>query len=37
LFGNLQVDSSHLREVLGWNPPWTMQQVMAELSNVEEN
>ncbi|VEF25380.1 Cholesterol dehydrogenase [Shewanella baltica] len=33
LFGNLQVDSSNLKGVLGWIPPYTMQQAMASLSD----
>lgn len=32
LFGNLQVDSSNGHEVLGWIPPYTMEQAMASLS-----
>ncbi|WP_445777218.1 NAD-dependent epimerase/dehydratase family protein [Shewanella sp.] len=32
LLGNLQVDSSNVREVLGWEPPYTMEQAMALLS-----
>lgn len=32
LLGNLQVDSSNAREVLGWTPPYTMEQAMASLS-----
>jgi len=33
LVGNLQVDSSNLKEVLGWTPPYTMKQAMATLRN----
>lgn len=32
LFGDLQVDSSNTREILGWTPPYTMEQAMALLS-----
>lgn len=32
LYGNLEVDSSNIKEVLGWVPPYTMKQVMALLS-----
>jgi nucleoside-diphosphate-sugar epimerase len=32
LLGNLQVDSSNAQEVLGWVPPYTMEQSMASLS-----
>jgi nucleoside-diphosphate-sugar epimerase len=31
LVGNLEVDSSNVQEVLGWTPPYTMQQVMHSL------
>ena len=31
LVGNLQVDSSNLKEVLDWTPPLTMKQAMASL------
>lgn len=31
LVGNLQVDSSNIKEVLGWTPPLTMKQAMATL------
>ncbi|MGW7675731.1 NAD-dependent epimerase/dehydratase family protein [Shewanella sp. S23-S33] len=31
LFGNLQVDSSNIKEVLDWTPPLTMKQAMATL------
>ncbi|HHG3045649.1 TPA: NAD-dependent epimerase/dehydratase family protein [Vibrio parahaemolyticus] len=33
LYGNLEVDSSNLHEVLGWTPPLTMKQAMATLRN----
>ncbi|MEM6231178.1 NAD-dependent epimerase/dehydratase family protein [Shewanella scandinavica] len=33
LYGNLQVDSSNLKEVLDWTPPYTMQQAMAILGD----
>ncbi|MCU8082682.1 NAD-dependent epimerase/dehydratase family protein [Shewanella sp. SM23] len=32
LFSNLEVDSSNTKEVLGWSPPYTMEQAMASLS-----
>lgn len=32
LFGNLQIDSSNTQKVLGWVPPYTMEQAMASLS-----
>lgn len=32
LVGNLQVDSSNLKDVLGWTPPYTLEQAMASLS-----
>lgn len=32
VLGNLQVDSSNAREVLGWIPPYTVEQAMALLS-----
>lgn len=32
LFGNLQIDSSNIEEVLGWTPPYTMEETMASLS-----
>ncbi|OCH25524.1 NAD-dependent epimerase/dehydratase family protein [Aliivibrio sp. 1S128] len=31
LVGNLEVDSSNLKEVLGWTPPYTMEESMAFL------
>ncbi|MEZ9918450.1 NAD-dependent epimerase/dehydratase family protein [Vibrio breoganii] len=31
LIGNLQVDSSDLKKVLGWTPPYTMEESMALL------
>lgn len=31
LVGNLEVDSSNTQEVLGWTPPYTMQQAMYSL------
>ncbi|HAS8338598.1 NAD-dependent epimerase/dehydratase family protein [Vibrio vulnificus] len=36
LFGNLEVDSSNIRQVLGWTPPLTMEQAMASLRNSED-
>ena len=32
LLGNLQVDSTNAQEVLGWVPPYTMEQAMASFS-----
>jgi nucleoside-diphosphate-sugar epimerase len=32
LLGNFQVDSSNAHEIIGWIPPYTMEQVMASLS-----
>ncbi|WP_411063132.1 NAD-dependent epimerase/dehydratase family protein [Vibrio rotiferianus] len=34
LYGDLQVDSSNVKEVLGWSPPVTMKQAMASLRNM---
>lgn len=31
LYGNLEVDSSNIKKVLGWTPPLTMKQAMATL------
>ncbi|MCE9852579.1 NAD-dependent epimerase/dehydratase family protein [Shewanella chilikensis] len=31
LFGNLEVDSSNIKKVLGWSPPLTMEQAMSSL------
>ncbi|MFA1576250.1 NAD-dependent epimerase/dehydratase family protein [Vibrio cyclitrophicus] len=31
LYGNLEVDSSNIKEILGWTPPFTMQQAMKDL------
>lgn len=31
LYGNLEVDSSNIKEILGWTPPLTMKQAMATL------
>jgi nucleoside-diphosphate-sugar epimerase len=36
LLGNLEVDSSNAHEVLGWVPPYTMEQAMASLSGNEK-
>ncbi|WP_415775085.1 NAD-dependent epimerase/dehydratase family protein [Shewanella oncorhynchi] len=36
LLGSLQVDSSNAQEVLGWVPPYTMEQAMASLSENKE-
>jgi nucleoside-diphosphate-sugar epimerase len=37
LVGNLQVDSSNLKEVLGWTPPYTMKQAMATLRDSSKS
>lgn len=34
LVGNLQVDSSNIKEVLGWTPPLTMKQAMTTLCDL---
>ncbi|MGR6832914.1 NAD-dependent epimerase/dehydratase family protein [Aliivibrio wodanis] len=34
LVGNLEVDSSNAQEVLGWVPPYTMQQAMYSLVEI---
>ncbi|EGQ8469056.1 UDP-glucose 4-epimerase [Vibrio alginolyticus] len=31
LYGNLEVDSSNIKDVLGWTPPLTMKQAMSTL------
>ncbi|MGC9460067.1 NAD-dependent epimerase/dehydratase family protein [Vibrio genomosp. F10] len=36
LFSNLEVDSSHIKETLGWTPPLTMKQAMNSLRNVSK-
>ncbi|HAS6416302.1 NAD-dependent epimerase/dehydratase family protein [Vibrio vulnificus] len=36
LYGNLEVDSSHIKEVLGWTPPFTMEQSMAFLKHTDK-
>ncbi|WP_281213302.1 NAD-dependent epimerase/dehydratase family protein [Shewanella insulae] len=36
VLGNLQVDSSNAQEVLGWVPPYTMEQAMASLSEYKK-
>ena len=36
LFGNLEVDSSNLKEILEWSPPYTMHESMA-LLNQDNN
>lgn len=36
LFGNLEVDSSNTREILGWTPPFTMEQSMASLRKADK-
>ncbi|WP_425669904.1 NAD-dependent epimerase/dehydratase family protein [Vibrio owensii] len=37
LYGNLEVDSSNIKEVLGWIPPLTMKQAMSTLCDFGEN
>lgn len=41
LFGSLQVDISHTKDVLGWTPPVTMEQqlakIAASLSTIPDN
>ncbi|EHH2567862.1 NAD-dependent epimerase/dehydratase family protein [Vibrio parahaemolyticus] len=39
LYGNLEVDSSNIKDVLGWSPPLTMKQAMTTLcdSGVKVN
>ncbi|NNN69580.1 NAD-dependent epimerase/dehydratase family protein [Vibrio sp. 3-2(1)] len=34
LYGNLEVDSSNIKDVLGWTPPLTMKQAMATLRDT---
>ncbi|MPY01382.1 NAD-dependent epimerase/dehydratase family protein, partial [Salinivibrio sp. VYel4] len=36
LYGNLEVDSSNIKEVLGWTPPYTMDQSMALLKHTDK-
>lgn len=36
LYGNLEVDSSNIKEVLGWTPPYTMEQSMALLKHTDK-
>ncbi|GIC16470.1 UDP-glucose 4-epimerase [Vibrio cholerae] len=36
LCGDLEVDSSNIKEVLGWTPPLTMKQAMATLRDSRE-
>jgi len=31
LFGNLEVDSSNLKDILNWTPPYSMKDSMAML------
>ncbi len=33
LYGNLEVDSSNLYEILNWTPPFTVEEVMTTLKN----
>lgn len=35
LYGDLEVDSSNTKEILGWEPPLTMKQSMALLSELD--
>jgi nucleoside-diphosphate-sugar epimerase len=37
LYGNLQVDSSNIKEVLDWTPPLTMKQAMATLRDSDKS
>ncbi|GHW45160.1 3-beta hydroxysteroid dehydrogenase/isomerase family protein [Vibrio cholerae] len=36
LYGNLEIDSSNIKEVLGWTPPYTMEQSMALLKHTDK-
>ncbi|GHY57137.1 TPA: UDP-glucose 4-epimerase family protein [Vibrio cholerae] len=36
LFGNLEVDSSNIQQVLGWTSPFTMEQAMARLKDSDK-
>lgn len=36
LYGNLEVDSSNIKEILGWTPPFTMEQSMAFLRDTDK-
>ncbi|HGS4780148.1 NAD-dependent epimerase/dehydratase family protein [Vibrio cholerae] len=36
LFGNLEVDSSNIQQVLGWSSPFTMEQAMASLKDSDK-
>ncbi|OBT09114.1 UDP-glucose 4-epimerase [Shewanella sp. UCD-FRSSP16_17] len=36
LLSSLEVDSSNIQEVLGWSPPYTMEQAMASLSESKK-
>ncbi|EKO3569638.1 NAD-dependent epimerase/dehydratase family protein [Vibrio metschnikovii] len=36
LFGNLEVDSSNIQQVLDWTPPFTMEQAMASLKDSDK-
>ncbi|EOX1815307.1 NAD-dependent epimerase/dehydratase family protein [Vibrio cholerae] len=36
LYGNLEVDSSNIKEVLGWTPPFTMEQSMTFLKHTDK-
>lgn len=37
LIGNLEVDSSNIKDVLGWTPPFTMEQAMTTLHDSGVN
>lgn len=37
LFGNLEVDSSNINEILNWTPPYSMKETMATLRKQEQN
>ncbi|EGT3627893.1 NAD-dependent epimerase/dehydratase family protein [Morganella morganii] len=37
LVGNLQVDSSNIKEILNWTPPLTMKQAMATLRDSDKS
>ncbi|MEZ9064535.1 MULTISPECIES: NAD-dependent epimerase/dehydratase family protein [unclassified Vibrio] len=36
LLGDLEVDSSNLKEILGWTPPFTMKQAMSSLQTLRK-
>lgn len=37
LLGDLQVDSSNIKEILGWVPPYAIKQAMASLSDIKND